>query len=184
MRVCCSRRRYRCCSWARSLLPQRRSCSSAISAPSWRCRCRMAAGVNSSALPPSRTMPRWRVFRIPMPNRLSSAASCAGRSGSRRRIESGWISSANYWHCGGTTWRRTCRRRMHAGSFGIRQRGVARRVAIGRRQVLVPHGAFWRSCRICRRCPKRGLRCFPWAPSAAAAPQARLEPGAVIATLS
>ena len=70
-------------------------------------RCRLAGGANSSALPPSRTMPRWRESRIPMPNPLSrQQVALAGTL--TRRIESGWISSANYWRCGGITWRRTC----------------------------------------------------------------------------
>ena len=148
----------------RSSPPQRRSCTSVISALIWRCRCRMAGGVNSSALPPSRTMPRWRAFQIPMPNRLSATAGCAGRSGSRRRIESGWISSANFWRCGGATWRRTC---PGACVQGVLRSSTACCAWNGDWRTA-GRGLGWRTSAIMPympRCPNRERGCSLWAVS-------------------
>ena len=74
-------------------------------------------------------------------------------------------------------------RRMRAGSFAI-VNGVLRvewRLADGRSWSLMAH---FGDHAVYAAVPESGTRVFSWGGVAAAAPQARLEPGAVIATIS
>ncbi len=105
------------------------------------------------------------VARIPDPNAESTFIGSKLRWQERLRAAastSGWISSASYWRCGGTTWRRTSRAACARGVL----RSSMTYCAWNGDWRTTGLGASWRilaNMPCMQRCPKRGPRCFPWA---------------------
>jgi malto-oligosyltrehalose trehalohydrolase len=88
-----SRRRLRCCSWARSGAASSRSSTSAISRASWARRCARAGAKSSRASPRLPIPGRAPASPIRLPSRRSSAACCAGRTPAAPRGRNGCLTT-------------------------------------------------------------------------------------------
>jgi maltooligosyltrehalose trehalohydrolase len=94
-RACCSRRRCRCCSWARNTRRRRRFCSSATSGPSSQPRCAKAGARNSRASRRSPTRPVASAFPIPGAPATFEASKLRWEERAKARTASGSSSCAS-----------------------------------------------------------------------------------------